>query len=797
MSLTQEERREIERLEYEAAAAAAMADKPPPPELDSLGHKLLAEFHQALLERRDTEQRWLRDLRQYKGRYEPEEEASIGAGRSKTFVRKTRVKIKTLNSRVADLLFPAGSDKNWHIEPTPKPTLSEEQKKAVVKQLQEGRRMMLEQASQAAQTQGQQLPPEAVQELNAPITQEEIEAAAEVVAKDAARGMSKTIEDQLAESRYKAACLRAIHSCHLYGTGVMKGPLVERKVRTRFVFEENAWRAEQETFLAPFIEFVPVWRFYPDMQASCLQGCRFVYERHQMSAADMADLAARNSFRGDRIKQHVEANPEGSVIQASIDNELKSIGDRDVTQSKTGGAYDVLERWGWLSGEQLSQAGAMVPEARKHESFFSNVWMLPNGQVIKAVLQPIDGVTWPYHIYSFDQDETSIFAEGIASIMRDDQAALNAASRMILDNAAITAGSMLEVVPGLLSSHEKLDEAHPWKVWIRNNTNPGQPAVRPINLGGALGDLQAISRMFDINADEVTAIPRYMTGENVSTGAAGTMGGMSMLMGAANIVIKDLINAWDEGVTQPFLTALYRWNMKFSKDASIKGDFDVRATGAASLVAKEVRAQALNNFAQLTANPMDAPYIKRDELNRQRAEALEMANIVRSQEEVEAEMNSPAAQQAQQMQEAMAQLELQERQIKLVLAQAQAEKLAAEASRVKAEEALTRIKGLDLQVEAIYAALQAGGVAVQNPGAAPAGDEILRSVGWQDVTPKPRIADLMGEEVQGGQVPPMQSAQPAEPELPDTAAIDGAVQPETGLRGVRAGIETARIEGAQ
>jgi hypothetical protein len=121
-------------------------------------------------------------------------------------------------------------------------------------------------------------------------------------------------------------------------------------------------------------------------------------------------------------------------------------------QSDIGNKYEVLERWGYLDGQQLRDAGVTVPDERLHESFFSNVWMLPDGTIIKAVLQPINGVTWPYHLYYFDKDESSIFGEGLASIMRDDQTMLNASTRLMLDNAAMTAGAQLEVNPHLLSA---------------------------------------------------------------------------------------------------------------------------------------------------------------------------------------------------------------------------------------------------------------------------------------------------------------------------------------------------------
>ena len=234
--------------------------------------------------------------------------------------------------------------------------------------------------------------------------------------------------------------------------------------------------------------------------------------------------------------------------------------------------------------------------------------------------------------------------------MRDDQTMINAATRMMLDNGGITSGPQLEVNPSLLASLDKVEEVFPWKIWLRNNASPGTAAIRAIEMPNNLNNLSGMADRFENNADETTAIPRYMTGENTSSGAAGTASGMSMLMGAANIVIKDLITSYDEGITRPILQALYRWNMQFHKDNSIKGDFDVKARGAASLVAKEVRARQLNEFAAMTANELDGPYIKRDALLRQRAEANELSEVVKTEEEVAAEQNNEMAQMQQQMQ---------------------------------------------------------------------------------------------------------------------------------------------------
>ncbi|WOB06475.1 hypothetical protein [Piscinibacter gummiphilus] len=736
--------------EYVAAAEAAMRDEAPQPRvepgMDALGNKLLGEFNQAKNDRLETEKRWLADLRQYRGQYDAETLEKIG-NRSKSFVRKTRVKVKTVDARVQDLLFPAGVEKNWNIDATPKPSLSSDQ--------------LIEIRSRLTQMAQGQKP-----------TKKQFEAAVAEWAKERAKSMSKTVDDQLAEAKYKAVCIKAIHSGNLYGTGIVKGPLVERKVRTRFVKGPNGkWVAQNESYVVPFVDYVPLWRFYPDMAgATELNQCRFTYELHSMTRHEMASLAQRKSFNKERIVNYIRAYKDGNSILKDYENELRQIGERTSTQAVLNGRYDVLERWGWLDGEDLRNAGVEVPEDRIHESFFSNVWMLPNGEVIKCVLQPINGVTWPYHIYYFDKDESSFFPEGLASIMRDDQTMLNAATRLMLDNAAITAGPMLEVATGLLATTAKADEMYPWKIWLRNNTAPGQQAVRAITLESRLGDLGKMAAMFENNADEVTAIPRYMSGENATSGAAGTAAGMSMLIGNVNIVIKDLIGSWDDGVTSSFIRGMYFWNMQFNPDDSIKGDFDVKAKGTASLVAKEVRTRQLNEFAQLTANEFDMPYIKRHKLNILRAEANEMSDIVKTEDEMRAEQDSDEAKKQRELQAQITQLQLEEAKGKVAKLLADAEVAKTKSQEMLANIELIIAKTVETKVASIFSALQAGGTATATPFVAPAGDEVLQSAGFKDATPDPSIAQLNG--------PPVQATQGTHQVLNKGASF--AVQPRAG-----------------
>ena len=734
----------IAEREYSAAAGRLFAgdDAPLRNPLFGLGSSLIDEFREAELLRKEAEDRWLKDLRQYKGQYEAEEEAKMRG--SKAFMRKTRVKVESVDARLMDLLFPANRERNFDIQATPEPSIPEPMRKRIISMLTEA-------------NEGQQPDRDTIKRA--------IKAAADA----AAAKMGRRIDDQLAESQYRDVAREVLHSGNLFGTGVLKGPLVNRRQRVSYVWDKKAGKFVQQTrtFTVPFLAHVPLWRWYPDMTVSRLQDGRYAWEHHRLGRAGLAELATIPTFDKAAIRAHILAYPDGHIHQRTYEQELRTMGDQVYvgTQTKTG-QYDVFERWGWLDGDKLKACGVDVPEDREHETFFANVWVLPTGEVIKAVLQPIEGVQWPYHLYYYDKDETSIFAEGLAAIMRGDQAMLNAGVRMLLDNAAVTAGPQFEVFVPAFPANADLTSIHPFKVWPRIGGDFQYPAVRQLQFNSHMAELTQIIQLFDTNADEITAIPKFTYGDNPTRGAAGTMGGLSMLLAQANIALKDRVIAYDEGVTKPFIGALYHWNMRFSTDDTIKGDYDVVARGAASLVAKEVRGQALAQFAA-TAQPEQRMFIKWQQRTQQQADTLDLSNVVMDDEEARAAMNDPAQLQQQQMQQQAQQIALATAQAKLAETQAKA--------------ALAEATAMNKRVEALYAAMQAAGVAAQNPSIAPAGDALARSAGWQDATPQEPGSGAEMAEGMPSELDKDISAQEVANESGDTSSPHA---------GQRAGIET-------
>lgn len=601
---------------------------------DELGTLVRESFEEVKTERRLFEQKWIANLRQYKGIYPDDTERKLKAAkRSKAYIRVTRTKVKTMDSRANDMLFPGGEQRNWAISPTPKPEIPEWKKRELV-----------EQVIQA--TDGQDKPNE-----------QEIEIMVKELAKKAAERMGDTIHDQLVELRYSDIAREVLHSGHLYGTGILKGPMAESKTYHRWATgetedhgrpgQDEIHKLESKQVKTPYAESVSIFDLYCDMSVSMVKDCDFFIQRHVMPRHKLRRLAKRKGFDDTKILDYIKARPGGDATYLEHETDLKDLNESlDAVSGSRKNKYEVLEYWGIIDGEMLAECGCDIPEEEQGRDYEAMVWVV--GQTaIKAVLNPTAQQQRPFHFYYFEKDDTSIYGESVPDVMEDTDMLFNSAIRAALDNAAITAGPQIEVNMDLIHDTENIRDVFPFKVWVREGLglDAQHPAVRVLNVENHVGELMSLADKFKELGDEASTIPSYVHGE-ASKGVGKTVGGLSMLMGAANITLKDTIKNYDM-VSKSFISAMYHWNMQFSEDDSIKGDYDIQAIGSTSLVAKEVMSQTLDEFAKGTTNAIDDPWIKRGELNRQREKTMNLSGIVRTDSEYKEHMDEIAAMQAQ------------------------------------------------------------------------------------------------------------------------------------------------------
>jgi hypothetical protein len=176
----------------------------------------------------------------------------------------------------------------------------------------------------------------------------------------------------------------------------------------------------------------------------------------------------------------------------------------------------------------------------------------------------------------------------------------NAAARALANNMGISSGPQVGVNVSRLPAGEDITQMYPWKIWQFKSSEYGD-ASAPMQFfqpNSNAAELMAVFEKFMELADEVSGIPRYMTGQHVP-GAGRTSSGLSMLISNAGKSIKQVIGNVDHDVLTPMLERQYQRNLRYSDDPDLIGDVQIVARGAMSLVVKEAEAVRKNEFLRL------------------------------------------------------------------------------------------------------------------------------------------------------------------------------------------------------
>ena len=602
-------------------------------ELDSLGGRLGKIFQEYKDARKETENEWLKDLRQYNGIYEPSVLAALNdvGPRSKVFVGLTRTKVMAAYSRIVDLLFQQG-DLFFSVIPTPIAQL--DPMKAMELRAQATQEIVM--ASQMDPSMNQDLIMARMQELEPEFLKVEQE-----ISERAAEEMTTVISDQLIECDADQKLKESMLEACIFGSGAVKAGTVriDRKQSYQKVMDEMGNQTFVMTLVEqamPELESVSIFDLYPDPYCTTLEDCDGLFRRHVLTRTQFRELADLPGFDGDMVRYLLKNYRKGNYVEADHERDRRRIA--GIHDHSDPNRFEVFEYWGNLDGYELKDHGIEMPEGTDLSADFSAcVWMC-DSKILKITLNPIAGYKIPYHIFPYERSPHQFWGIGVPRMMRDSQSTMNAAVRIWLDNLALSSGPMVEVNTDLLAAGEDPTDIHPWRVFLREGGDGSMPAVRwyqPIANANGLNQIVELFRRF---ADETTSLPSYTHGEQGKS-LNKTATGISMLMGAANVALKSTIKNIDDFLLEPMIEALFHLNMEYNPREDIKGDLRIVARGSTALVQKEVQSQRLLQFLSLVSNPMDAPQVDRNKLLREIATTLDIDpdEVIKSEERLQAE----------------------------------------------------------------------------------------------------------------------------------------------------------------
>ena len=579
--------------------------------------------------RQQDEERWLDSYRNYRGIYGPDVQFTE-AEKSRVFIKVTKTKTLAAYQQLESIMFangkfpltvdptelPEGVVADVHFDPKEPDQIKESQVDEEVtpygfkgdgKELPRGA---------TSKTLGEMLGPltDKLKDIDGlksgtGMTPTSVTFSPAMVA---AKKMQKKIQDQLEESNASKHLRNTAFEMALFGTGVMKGPFAVDKEYPKWDDEGNY---DPIIKTVPQVSHVSVWNFYPDPDANNMDEAQYIIERHKMSRSQLRQLKKRPFFRNNVIDDAIELGE--NYNKESWEDDLS-----DYAPEYGVERFEVLEYWGTVDVDMLEEQGVDIPsELSEVDELQANVWIC-NGKLLRMVINPFKPARIPYHAAPYELNPYSFFGVGIAENMNDTQTLMNGFMRMAVDNAVLSGNLLIEIDETNLVPGQDLS-LYPGKVFRRQGGAPGQ-AIFGTKFPNVSGENLQLFDKARVLADESTGFPSFAHGQTGVTGVGRTASGISMLMGAAQGSIKSVVKNIDDYLLRPLGEGLFRFNMQFDFDPSIKGDLEVKARGTESLMANEVRSQRLTQFMQIAAQPSLAPFTKFPYIIREIAKSLEL-----------------------------------------------------------------------------------------------------------------------------------------------------------------------------
>jgi len=538
--------------------------------------------------REDLEDRLTACVRARNMEYEPSKLAEIQEqGGSEIFMGIVSTKCRTATAWLRDTLLGQGADKPWSLSPTPIPEVPPEDAMAM-------QNMMRQTLMQYYAEGGAQPSPQELRELASGMKDTAMRELKHRAEKRVER-MEKKLEDQMVEGGWTKALFEFTNDVATFPYAIMKGPIPRKRKVMKYV---DGGMAVVEVVRDEW-ERIDPFKFYWAPWGDDVQSMPII-EVHHLTRDDVENMIGVEGYDEASVRSLlVDFGSSGMDWLDSDSSDYEEVTSLDFDEASSD-VVAAIQLWDTIPGDLLLDWGLSeeeIPDPQK--SYPCEVWMV-NNTVIRAVLNYDPLGRKPYYVTSFEKIPGRLDGNGVADLCMDAQNMCNAAARALANNMGISSGPQVGVNISRLPAGEDITQMYPWKIWQfrQSDYNDSSPPMTFFQPNSNAAELMAVFDKFMVLADEVSGIPKYMTGSHVP-GAGRTSSGLSMLMSNAGKSIKQVIANIDFDVIRPMLERQYQRNLRYADDPDLVGDVQILARGAMSLVVKEAEAVRKNEFLRL------------------------------------------------------------------------------------------------------------------------------------------------------------------------------------------------------
>jgi hypothetical protein len=536
-------------------------------------------------------------MRAFKGEYSADQLQEIKRfGGSEVYARLVASKCRGASSLLRDIYL--NTEKPWGLDPTPDPSLPDNIQTAIQE--------LIEVETQNMRRLGDTPTPEQIRDRTVNLISAASRAAIKRARSEATKSQEK-IDDILVEGKYYEALADLIVDVPLFPFGVIKGPVVRITPSVTWV-DGQAQMQDKPRMTWYRVSPYDIW-WTPGVsdiaEAAVIERVRLTRSNinQLLGLPGYNEFAIRSVLRDYGVRGFVMDSSDSSMTERA---KLESREDPRMNQS---GIIEMLEYHGYVQGKLLIDYGldeATIEDPDK--DYFCDVYKIGR-YIIKAQISPSVRKRPPYYVTSFEKVPGTVVGNALPDILSDVADVANATLRALVNNLSISSGPQVIVNDDRIAENEDSDDLYPWKRWHVTSDPAGNNSQPPIGFfqpGSNAQELLGVYEKFSQIGDELSSIPRYVTGSERLGGAGRTASGLAMLMGNAAKILQTVAANIDNDVIEPSITELYDMVMLTDKTGILRGDESIKVLGVNVAVQRETQRQRQLEFLQISANPIDA-----------------------------------------------------------------------------------------------------------------------------------------------------------------------------------------------
>lgn len=501
--------------------------------------------------------------------------------RSTMFLNITRPYVDAAAARVGDMLLPT-DDRPFEIkaEPIPELTAAEDDQTPAV-----------DPASGQPIVKTTQTPDGAMQ---APATNSDVAADVMAKASKSAEAAQKRIDDWLTECGYAGEKRKAIHDCAKLGVCVLKGPVPAKRVSKAMTKTADGMALEILREIKPVSKRVDPWNLYPD--PACgenIHNGNFIFEKDYLTDKQLRELKGVPGYIDEQIEACIEEGPQ----KQNLDSRQQQNTDRK-------SLYQIWYYHGSISTDDMEAAGVSQDRLKSTDDVHYAMLTMVNDRVVKAALNVLDSGEFPYDVMPWQVRSSTWAGIGVGRQMRPAQGMIVAASRNMMDNAALTGGPILGINRKLMEPADGNWTLSPRKIFYTTDDGEGvdiRTAIATFDIPSKQVELMNIIEFANKMAEQCTGLPMLLQGQTGN--APDTLGGQLLATNNASTVLRRIARLDDDYITIPHIGRYYEYLLLYGPNEDEKGQFTVEARGSSALVERDIQNHAIVAMLPLSKDP--------------------------------------------------------------------------------------------------------------------------------------------------------------------------------------------------